>query len=253
MKRIIIIFAALFLCAPFLWAETITISYFVSYPHIIFDPQTKKISGAVYDLIQDHIAPAMGDTFVWDNSPSPVPRQTMNLTEHKIDAVALLVFSPERAKSFRYSQKSYYQGKSAIAVTQDNPLTQINGLEDIMNMKIAYAKDTFITPFMRDERIQFDLVSDPNFLEMNIRKLLADRVQAVYSPDQAGLLYLITKMAAVDKIRVLQLPEKAALFHVVFSKGAEAKAARFDKAFDQINGSELYMKLLSKFFDTSRL
>lgn len=253
MKKLILVLTLIVSFNTVLLAEKITISYFVTSPHINVNAKDKSLSGALYELLQNHIAPETGDTFVWASSPAPVPRLIVNLKENKTDAVALLAFSPERAKTFRYSKASFYAGNSGIAVKTENPLSEITKIEDILDMRIGYAKKTFISPFMRDKRIKFDLVGTGNFLEVNIKKILAGRMEAAYSPDLAGLLSNIKSLDVDDKFKVLKLPERAAAFHVVFSKNAENKAARFDKALDKLGGADFYLKLLSKYLDTSKL
>ncbi len=239
--------------ATVLIADDIKISYFVTYPHIIYDSKTHEISGSLYEFLQDHIAPAMGSKFVWAKSPGPVPRQFASLSNNTIDASALLAFSPDRAKQFSYSKKHFYEGFSGIAVKEDSSITQVKKVDDILGIKIGYANKTFVSPFMRDKRIQFDMVGSSNFLELNIRKLLVGRIQAAYSPDLASMLYLEKSMGLEGQLRTLKLPEPPGKFHVVFSKKASDKAVRFDKAFEEVGGAKLYLKLLGKYLDTSKL
>ena len=217
------------------------------------DKDTNKPSGALYEFIQEHIAPAMGDTFTWDKSPSPVPRQISALKSQKTDAVALLAFSPDRAKSFSYTDKPFYLGKSGIAFKSDASIQTISSVKDLYGLKIGYAKNTFITPFMRDKGIQFDMVGTANFLEINTRKLKVGRIEGAYSPDQAGLLYIIKQEELGDSIKVLKLPEKEASFHVVFNKSATEQTDRYNKAFKKVNGTGLYLKILGKYLDVSKL
>lgn len=244
---------AVALLQPFLYADEIKISYFNTYPHVSRDSESGQLSGAVYELLQNHIGPAMKATFIWDKSPSPIPRQLMNLTNNSTDAIALLGFSPERAQSHRFANQPYYYGYSGIALESVNPLTNVVKVDDLLAMKIGYASNTFVTPFMRDPRVQFDMLGSADFLELNIKKLHAKRIQAAYAPDHAGLLYVIKKLGVGDKTKVLRLPEAATAFHVVFSKGSAEKAERFDKAFAQVDGAKLYKKLLEPYLDVSKL
>jgi polar amino acid transport system substrate-binding protein len=253
MKKLTLLIGLLLFVSSILYADEIKIAYFNTYPHISRDSDSGQLSGAVYELLQNHIGPAMGATFIWDKSPSPIPRQLMNLTNNTTDAVALLGFSPDRAQSYRFTSQPYYQGYSGIALESVNPLTNISRVDDLLGMKIGYASNTFVTPFMKDPRLQFDLLGSANFLELNIKKLQAKRIQAAYSPDHAGLLYVIKKLGVGDKTKVLKLPEAPSRFHVVFSKGSAEMAERFDKAFAQVEAEKLYKKLLSQYLDASRL
>jgi len=234
--------------------DAIRIAYFNVPPHMIFDSTNKKLErSAVYDLIENYIAPKMGVKFEWQQSPSNIPRQLSSLTSETIDASALLVYSPERAKEYIFTREPYIHSNSAIAVLKTNPLQSVMKVEDILGLTIGYAAKTFISPFMRDKRIKLDLISSPTFNRHNFKKLLAGRIDGVYAPDKAGLLMVIKEMSIEDKVRVITLPEKPVNFHIVFSKKNKEMAERFNKAFDELNGRKLYLELLSKYLDISKL
>ena len=61
--------------------------------------------------------------------------------------------------------------KTAIAVKSDNPLSEVSKIEEIVNFKIGYAEKSFVSPFMQDERIKFELVSSSNYHETNFNKI----------------------------------------------------------------------------------
>lgn len=251
MKKILTLIFLLYASVTF--ADEIKISYFVTYPHITFDQATGKLGGPLYEMIQNHIAPAMGDTFVWAKSPSTVPRLLDSLEKNQTDVVALMVYTADRAKAFCLSEKPFYKGCSGVAVLSNNPLTKVTSADDLLNLKIGYAKDTFVSAFMQDERLKFDNVNDPNFLEINMKRLIEGSIQASYLPDNAGLLYFVKKLKADDKVKVLRLPENPAPFHVFFTKTSADKRDRFNKAYNKVNGSELYLQLLAKYLDVSKL
>lgn len=222
-------------------------------PHVFLDKKTGKVTGAIYEFINDHIAPEMGVKFIWKEELSNVPRQLNILRTKAGYAAALLVYSPNRAAVLDFTKIPYFKSQSTLVVRQNNPLKTISKIEDILHMKIGYAKGTYITIFMKNERIKFDLISHPTWNEANMQKLLLDRVDAVYAPDKAGLLYVIQKFNASKEVKIIDLPEEPAPFHIVFSKGSEEMVEKYNQAFDKLDGQILYKRLLGKYLDISLL
>lgn len=222
-------------------------------PHVFLDDKTGKIAGTLYELINDYIAPEIGVKFIWKAELSTVPRQLDILKNEAGYAAALLIYTPERAKVLDFTKKPYFKSQSAVVIHKNNALKTISKVEDILHMKIGYSQEAYITTFMKDKRIKFDLMSHPKFNEANIQKLLSNRVDAVYAPDKAGLLYVIQNLNASDDVRVIDLPEEPAPFHIVFSKGSGEIVEKFNRAFEKLDGQELYKRLLTKYLDTSKL
>ncbi len=237
-----------------IWAEDkklstpeIKMQFFNVPPHVFLDTDTGRITGAVYELINDHIAPEMAVTFRWNQSPSNIPRQLKNLEFKKRCASALLVYSPERAKLVAFTKTPYFWSQSVLVVHQSNPIKKISTVEDILHLKIGYSQKTFKTPFMRDKRIQFDMTNHPNWNTANIQKLLLNRVDAVYAPDKIGMLYVIHNLNAEKRLKAIHLPEKPAPFYIVFSKDSKKMVEKYDQVFDKLDGSALYLRLLKKY------
>jgi hypothetical protein len=55
-------------------SEEITIFYFDNPPHIYID-ENGRLTGAVYDFIEEGIAPEMGVKFNWNRESTAIPRQ----------------------------------------------------------------------------------------------------------------------------------------------------------------------------------
>jgi polar amino acid transport system substrate-binding protein len=233
--------------------NSVQIAFFNVNPHVYLDVKTGKIKGALYEMIEKHIAPEMGIKFIWDKKATIIPRQLAALKTEKNYAVALLTPTPERVKISAYTEKPFFFSKASISVHKNNKLQKITSPEDLIGMKIGYADKAFITPFMRDSRITLDFNTDPNYHEINYKKLLANRIDGVYAPDKASLLALSKRMKISGKIKVLDLPEKATPFHVVFDKSSADIAEKYNKAFDKLKGQQLYLKILKKYLDTSQL
>jgi len=225
----------------------INMEFFNIPPHVFLDKKTGSVTGAVVEFINDHMAPGMGVKFIWNKASSNIPRQLHTLETQPGYAAALIVYTSKRSEVSDFTKVPYFMSQSALIVRKDNPLEKIAGVDEILHMKIGYAGATFITPFMEDKRIKWDFISDSNFTELNIKKLLADRIDASYAPDATSLLYAIQKLNYSEKIKVLELPEPPAPFHIVFSKGSDQTVEKYNQVFDKLNGQTLYLKLLSKY------
>ena len=84
-------------------AEKYSVAYFNVPPHVIFDAETLTLSGALYDFLNDEIAPEMGIQLVWDKTPTNIPRQTQLLKDEQRDIAALMAITPERSELFSLS------------------------------------------------------------------------------------------------------------------------------------------------------
>jgi hypothetical protein len=186
MNKIALWAVLIWLSASGLFAEEIKISFFTTMPHVGVDKSKEKNTGAVVEFLDQHMGPKMGVTFVWDKEPTTIPRQYIHLEQGERDAVALLVFSPERDKMFSYSRKPYFMAQSALAFMKISPIVKITTVKDIEPLKIAYCEKFFVSPFMKDSLIKWDLMAHPECPLINMKKLSAGRVDAVYLPDKAS-------------------------------------------------------------------
>ncbi len=233
--------------------KEVKIAFFNAPPHIFLDEKTGRIQGAVYELLENYLAPAMNVKFVWDREPTTVPRQLSLLEANTEYAAALLVYSPERAQKFVFPKVAYISNPSVLTLLKSNKLDKITKVEDITDLVIGYARDTAITPFMKNDKIKFDLISAANFNEVNFKKLMAKRIDAVYAPDKVSMLYLMKQLNLEQQCKILNLPEKPALYHVVFSQSLKDVADKYNKASVKIDTRQIYLKLLDKYIDTSKL
>ena len=236
-------------------AKEMTVAYFLSYGHIGIDHGTNKVQGPLVELLNAYIGPEMGVAFTWQAKPSNVPRIISSMEHNRVDLTPLLVYTRERAKKMRFTDKPYYWSQSALVVPKDSNLTAITRLEDILEITIGYAKGTYISPFMRDPRVRFEMNSIGNYMVSNMKKVQRGRIDAAYAPDKVGLLKTIMELGMEKELRCINLPEERVPFYVVFSAtdAADDWVAKYNAAFDKLKADKLYLRLLSKHLDTSQL
>ena len=251
MKKLCFMFAMMLVAAP-LAAQTIHIGYFESPPYVFRD-DNGKLRGATVEFLEESIAPAMGIRFVWTDYPIPIARQLDLMQKNKLDASAVLAKNLVRQKILDYPDTPYFITRSTLAVPQSSSLIQVGSVSDIVSLKIGYCTKTFISPFMRDERIQWDLLAGSSCTRQNFKKLIAGRIDAQYQPDVPPLLYYARKTRAEDIIRLVFLPDKVAIY-TPFSKQAGSRyLKRYNQALKDTGGTENYMTYLARYMDISKL
>jgi hypothetical protein len=109
--------------------EELKIGYFDLPPHITFNPQTNKIEGVLYDFLQNHIAPEMGDTFNFFHMP--LARVLRNMELGLLDGGALFGNTVSRAKIHVYPKNHFYLMQSALVVNKNNTLNTITCINDL--------------------------------------------------------------------------------------------------------------------------
>lgn len=246
MKRVLCALFQLCLCSTALAKERVTITYFDIPPHVIYDPVSKQVSGAVVDLLE-YLAPEWGVELVWDPTPANIPRQMQQLERGERNVAAVFIYNPADLAKFSYSEKPYFLAKDGLLVKKGNPLEKIGKVDDIATWKIGYAPETYLSEFMRDKRITWDNNASPDFSALNVKKLLDGRIDAAYAPDHAALLYARRAIGAEKELRMLYTPQPAAPLCLGFSlKSAELKR-RFDEVFARKDGARKYAELLARY------
>lgn len=233
--------------------DPISVGYFSAPPHVFLDEKTRQLRGAIYELLENHIAPEIGVQLQWDTDPTTIPRQLQTLKSPKKYIACLLLLVPERLAYSLFSKEPYYYGTSVIVVHKSNPLKEVKNASDISHMVFGYSQNVHITPFMRDPAIKLDKIGNPNYHEINMKKLLAHRIDGIYGPGKASTLLFLQEHGVTDKFRLIDLPEKPSPFHVVFSKNLKEMVEKFDRAFQKLGGRKFYLEILNNYIDISKL
>ena len=234
-------------------SDRIRVGYLSAPPHVYVDEKSHKLKGAIYDLLENYIAPEIGVKFQWDTNPTTIPRQLQTLKSPKKYIACLLLLVPERLEYSIFSKEPYYYGKSVIVIHKCNALKEVKNASDISHMVFGYSQNAHITPFMRDPTIELDRIGSPNYYEININKLIQHRIDGIYSPGKASALMFLQKYGLAGEIRMLDLPEKPVPYHVVFSKNLKKVAEKFDRAFHKLGGRKFYLEILNNYIDISKL
>lgn len=255
MKRNITVFLFVFfaLLCPRVYSESLRVGYFITSPHVVIEEEDRRLNGASVEFFEKLIAPEMGVTVIWEKNASSIPRQLEQLEKNMIDVGLVFAKNEERAKILNYPANPFFVSKPTLAFLKDHPIQKIDKAEDLSGLTIGYGTKAYLSPFMRDTRITFDMVTTPNWMDLNWRKLLAGRNDAIYQPERSSLLYYIRKHHLEGKIKLISLPEQTALYSAFSKKADPLLAERYDRAFEKIKGTSSYIRLLSNYLDVNGL
>lgn len=252
MKRILLfLLPLLFSLSSF--AQTLRVGYFEAAPYIFTDKGSNTLKGASVEFHEKLIAPAMGMKIEWAKEAVGIPRLQEQLKANQLDAAAVLAKNPERVQFLTYPVKPYFTTNPVLAILKDNPLQKVQKVEDVIGIKIGYCAKAFTSPFMRDPRIQWDLLSSSNCIPQNLQKLMIKRFDAQYQPDAPPLLFYAREEKVENNLRLVPLPEVVETY-MPFAKGVSAQVVeKYQKAFDQVGGQEAFLKILGKYIDVKKL
>lgn len=239
--------------STFSHAETMRVGYFITSPHVIIEPETNKLTGACVEFFEKYIAPEMGITVEWAAGASSIPRLLNQLENHTLDVGLVFAKNAERETILNYPQNPFLTSHTTLAFLKNHPINKIEKPEDIFGLIIGYGNKAHISPFMRNKKIIFDIVSSPDWMDVNLLKLLSGRNDAIFQPESSSLLYYIKKHKLEDRVKLISLPETVGLYTTFSKKADKSLTERYDRAFEKINGTELYLQILSKYIDINSL
>ena len=226
--------------------DEIKMLYFYSPPHIFVD-ENGKLTGAVYDFIEEGIAPEMGVNFLWASDSTSIPREIDILKNNANAAVALLSLTEERSKVLAYPQNPYFTEQSVFAVLKTNPLDHIDTVDDILDLKIGYADGGVLPGILKDDRLNLELSSNSDYHLINIKKLNLGRIDAVFSPSKSTLSYIIREEKLADRIKLINIQSSESTYFIVFSQLAPELLSKYNDAFKKIDGKKFYLEKLKKY------
>ncbi len=225
--------------------DKIKIGYFKLEPHTISD--ANKHSGALIDLWENQFAPAMDVEIEWQG-PLPPSRLLAALKDGELNVIALLAKNPEREKMFDFPKEMFFAMEAGVALLKENKLEKINSADDLFGLNLGFFKEGFIPPTLKNDKIKWDLVSAPDWQQVNFTKLTANRIDGAFNPENLSLVYEANKTGLKDKVKVLTIPNTAASLYSVFSKKDNGKfLQKYNLVLSQFSLKEKYKELIKKY------
>lgn len=198
-------------------AEVVRMAVFQLEPFMMEMPGTAEPGGVVIDYWRDYVAPKLGMTLVvW--GPYPIARAQKMLEAGEVDVVSQLTKIPEREALFLYPETPLALISSCLVVLKDDPLKQYSGVLDIYGKKIGFIENAYIPPPFVDPRVELELISFTDYREINLRKLVAGRIDALLDINLESMEYYLRSSKYRDAVRIVPLPFEKAAVYSIFAK-----------------------------------
>ncbi|MCG8612343.1 MAG: transporter substrate-binding domain-containing protein [Pseudomonadales bacterium] len=229
----------------------LTVGLFNLAPHAFTDSADEtQVKGAAIDYMERYIAPEMGVSIHWQ--VYPFSRLIMHMEEGKLDAVLTLAKDGNREKRYLYPDSPLTYMQSGLAVLASSPLIKVQSPEDLLDTEIGFTKHGYLSPFMRDARLDINfIVGDLNAFRTMLRLLNAKRLDAVYNPTIMTLRFEARQLQISDHLRFIPLPEQKVGLYTVFCKGCSEALARYNHAHNERRQRTPYETLLSPYLAQS--
>ncbi|MDC8760747.1 substrate-binding periplasmic protein [Janthinobacterium fluminis] len=225
-------------------AAPLRVGGFVVAP-IVTGEATAPLRGALRDYLEQEVVRRGGVELTW-TAPTTFARAMVSLRDGSLDIV-LLVSGPRRSKpgvgSFNWS---YLQAHPHLAVRRDAPLQAVQSLRQLAGMEIGWLGGSKLPDGIDQVPIKWQLLSSPDWQLMNLRKLQAGRVQAVFFENEYSPRHF-ARQGKID-IQLLKLPMPERTFRMEYSLKADPAAiARFDKAAAAAFANEQFKQYLEQY------
>lgn len=241
---------AAFVAPGLSWArDDLVVGFFAFEPHAMRG-ESGEPSGAAVEYLSKHIAPHM-DASVLIQGPIPFSRLMFRFEEGWYDAVLLLARTRERQGRFVYPPEPFGFMRPALLVRSGALAGGLTRPEQVDGMRIGFVQGAWIVPFLRRSKARFDLIAGGYATEKNLRKFVQGRVDGVFSPDRASIVYGAGK-AGVERFRVVDVPgEKVGLFTVFHPDVPDAVVRDYARALERARSQVDYEAVLDGYLRPS--
>jgi polar amino acid transport system substrate-binding protein len=176
----------------------------------------------------------------------PISRLFSDLQSGSIDMAGEFMKTPEREVFAYYSDSPVLILKPSLFFLSENRLSKITSINDLKGMTIGYISSSPIPKFLDNpEIVKFEFISSENWLELNYRKLLSGRIDAILDQNSYSGIAEAKKTGNQNKVKVLELPVEGVNAYMLFSKKSKIGSnlqSSYNKAFS--TGKYNYSKFL---------
>jgi ABC-type amino acid transport substrate-binding protein len=213
-------------------AEVVRMAVFQLEPFMMEMPGTTEPGGVTIDYWRNYVAPKLGITLVvW--GPYPIARAQKMLEAGEVDVVSQLTKTHEREALFLYPDTPLAVITSCLVVLKDDPLKEYSGALDIYGKKIGFIENAYIPPPFVDPRVDLELIPFADHREINLRKLVAGRIDALLDINLESMEYYLRSSKYRDIVRILPLPFEKTAVYSVFSNTNRGRMLRDE--FEKVN------------------
>ncbi len=187
--------------------------------------------GSAVDFWREVLGPLMG-VDIEVSGPYPIPRLEVMLESGEIDVIPYITKIPAREARFLYPAHPFTAISPCIVVRRDSPLTEITSPEDLYDMKIGFITSAYMPPFVQNERITLELITATDFRQINHKKLMNGRVDALLDINSVSFRYEMARFGYLKDLRIIPLKQDTVSIYSIFtaSPRGESLRARYDSA-----------------------
>ncbi|WP_050514335.1 substrate-binding periplasmic protein [Aeromonas finlandensis] len=176
--------------------------------------QQGQASGPVIDYFRRHIEPVIGRTIEWQGLN--VARLLSNLESGECDLTPLLSYSPERARHFHYVDPHLLLLRPVLVVLVPSRLRSVERQEDLYGTSIGWSSQAIVPPLLQHPQIHIDALSQMNWENGNMQKLLRGRIDAALFSNDISANHFRARLSAAT--RLIYLPVTPLQVHIVLNK-----------------------------------
>ncbi len=208
-------------------AAALRVGYFVLPPHAVPAAQGDEEAPALRYFRT--LLPAMGAPEVQFQA-LPLARLLRMLEHQQLDMALLLAESPERRARLVFASQPLLLVRPMLLLRAEHGLAQVAGSADLRALRIGVWSEGFLSPLLRDPRLQLQRLSGDVVEHRYLRMLDRGHLDAFYSPDGCALRHTLNQQAEPARYRLLALPEAPVPLYTVFSRAA---AGRWQAAYER--------------------
>ncbi len=229
--------------------ETIKIGIFSLAPFMMSDGNGGA-GGAAIDFWREYLASRM-NVAIEVSGPYPIPRLEMMLETGEIDVIPYITKIPDRESRFRYPDNPLTEISSCIIVRRDSSITSVTTQKDLFGMKIGFITNAFIPPLFNHEQIELELVTTTEFREINHRKLIHGRVDALLDINHVSLMYEMNQKGYSKDIRIIPLEEDRTDIYSIFNRSQRGRklSTLYDKVLTTLPAGT-FEEITNRYLDT---
>jgi polar amino acid transport system substrate-binding protein len=244
MRKLFALSAGLLWLAATVNAEPLRVGGFIVAP-LVTGGGAAPLGGALRAYLEQEVVARAGVPLEW-TAPTSLARAMENLKNGRID---ILLVSSDRTADLPGAARfdwDYLRTQPHLAVRKDGPLKAVQSLRQLAGLEIGWVGGTRVPEPLGDVALQWQFLSVPDWQAMNLRKLKASRIQAVFFENE----YSPRHYAASEHvdIHLIKLPMPERQFCMAYSlKTDPAAIARFNKAAATAFAGEQFKVFLEQF------
>jgi len=228
--------------------ETLRVGYWNIPPHVT-GVVNNEPTGAAIGYFDEYIAPRLGVTVAWDADVTPPTRLMDQLRNGQKDVMIFLGRTKERTDYLHYPDP-YLEIPQTLAFLENHPISRITNVSELYGLRVGFLVGGRLPDELRDDRIHYDLIAGERLFQRNVKKLLLDRIDAIYVPLTIALTNILRVMEVDEQVKLVPIEFlEPVLIYTVFSRKtvSEEVVKRYNKALERASKEQVYQDYVTHY------